>query len=89
VNSRFIESKNAAAVDLMMQQPARSKGLGPAECVVFNQIHFLDSMRLQGDCLAVMQVKGSPVNRASRSVGNIRVMRKTQAHTTEGLWLWF
>jgi hypothetical protein len=37
--SGFIDSKDAVAADLMMQQHARVKGLCPAKQVVFDQIH--------------------------------------------------
>jgi len=38
--------EDAAAAHLMMQQLARSEGLGLADQVVYNQIHLVDSLRL-------------------------------------------
>jgi hypothetical protein len=65
---------NVAAADWMMQQPARLKRQGPAEQVVFNQIHswMLCSCT---KCMGDAQGHRSPVSKPKRVPGKSGLWR--------------
>jgi hypothetical protein len=54
----------AVAPALMMQRLARSKGLRSGRASCFQPDSLLDTMRLQSNCMVVVQVKRSPVSGA-------------------------